>query len=261
MKALIVEDKEHIRKGLQLLLASLDDKIIVIGECESVKEAVVVTNACKPDLIFLDINLTDGTGFDFLDQTKHLQFKIIFITAYEEYALQALKIGAVDYLLKPVDIEELKAAIHKVSALTLETQKQQISTARKVLNDDDDTLVLSLQESFQVIDLKELMYCESDKGYTTFYLNNGKRYLASKSLKGFEEKLSNESFTRPHQSFIVNLKYIDKYDKSGTIHLKNGAKIPVSSRKKDSFLSRLLSRNQKKIGSKTNMHPTFTDMV
>jgi len=245
MKALIVEDKVHIRKGLINLLASVDKEIVILGECESVKEAIVVAKACKPELVFLDINLTDGTGFDFLDQTEALNFKVIFITAYEEYALQALKIGAVDYLLKPVDVEELKLALDKVSLLPLDVQKQQISTAKQVLKNDSDTLILSLQDAFQVISLKDLMYCESDKGYTTFYLSNGKKHLASKSLKEFEEQLTKQSFTRPHQSFIVNLKFIEKYDKSGTIYLKNGIKIPVSTRKKDSFITQLFSWNKK----------------
>ena len=244
MKALIVEDKEHIRKALLHLLASIEDEINVIGECESVKEAVIVTNACKPELVFLDINLTDGNGFDFLDQTENLDFKVIFITAYEEYALQALKIGAVDYLLKPVDVEELKIALSKIRKLSVNTQKQQIKTVKQVFNNDSDTLILSLQDSFQVIELKDLVYCESDKGYTTFYIQGGKKHLASKPLKEFEEQLSQHTFTRPHQSFMVNLKFIEKYDKSGTIHLKNGVKIPVSTRKKESFVARLFSWNK-----------------
>mgnify|MGYP000047110226 CR=1 FL=1 len=244
MKALIVEDKKHIRKALLLLLASIDKEISVVGECESVKEAVVVTAACKPELIFLDINLPDGTGFDFLDQTEDLDFKVIFITAYEEYALQALKIGAVDYLLKPVDVDELKNALDKIDTVAIDTQKQQIKTAKQVFNNDANTLILSLQDSFQVIDLSELLFCETDKGYTTFYLENGKRFIVSKTLKEFETQLSNANFTRPHQSFMVNLKFIDKYDKSGAIHLKNGKKIPVSSRKKESFLSAFLKKNK-----------------
>ena len=244
MKSIIVEDKPHIRQALIHLLNLTDEDINIVAECESVKEAVIVANACKPDLVFLDINLTDGTGFDFLDQTEYKDFKVIFITAYEEFALKALKSGAVDYLLKPVDIEELKAALEKIKKLPIQTQQKQIITAKQVFNEDAETLILSLQDAFQLIDLKELMYCESDKGYTTFYLNNGNKYLASKSLKEFENKLSNETFIRPHQSFIVNLKYIDKYDKSGTIHLKNGKKIPVSSRKKESFLSHLLNWNR-----------------
>ena len=243
MKAIIVEDKAYIRKGLLNLLDLIEIKTEVIGECESVKEAVVVANACKPELIFLDINLTDGNAFDFLAQTEHLDFKVIFITAYEEYALQALKIGAVDYLLKPVDIDELRTALHKIKDLPISTQRLQIETIRQVLNDDENILILSLQDSFQVVNLNDLMYCQTDKGYTTFYCTENKKYMVSKTLKEFEPQLSEANFTRPHQSYMVNLKFIDKYDKSGAIHLKNGKKIPVSSRKKESFLSAFLKAN------------------
>lgn len=243
MKALIVEDKAYIRKGLINLLETVETDVEIIGECATVKEAVVVANACKPKLVFLDINLTDGTGFDFLDQTENLDFKTIFITAYEEYALKALKIGAVDYLLKPVDVEELQSALQKIKTLPIEEQKKQIDTVKKVWHQDDATLVLSLSDSFQVIDLKELLYCESDKGYTTFYLSNNKKYVASKPLKEYEKKLNKVNFTRPHQSFMVNLKFIDKYDKSGIIYLKNGKKVPVSSRKKDAFITTFLRFN------------------
>ncbi len=243
MKALIVEDKAYIRKGLINLLETVETNVEIIGECASVKEAVVVSNACKPELIFLDINLTDGTGFDFLDQTEHLSFRTIFITAYEEYALKALKAGAVDYLLKPVDAEELDLALKKIKALPITEQKKQINTAKKVWYQDDATLVLSLSDSFQVINLQELLYCESDKGYTTFYLANDKKYVASKPLKEYEEKLEKVNFTRPHQSFMVNLKFIDKYDRSGIIYLKDGQKIPVSSRKKEAFIATFLKYN------------------
>ena len=244
MKALIVEDKESIRKGLLQILDSIEFEINVIGECESVKDAVVVANACKPELVFLDINLKDSTGFDFLDQTENLDFKVIFITAYEEFALKALKIGAVDYLLKPIDKEELITALDKLKNLTFAEQKRRIKKVKKVLKEESDTLILSFQDSYQVIELKELLFCESDKGYTTFHLNNGKKYLSSKSLKEFENQLLKHSFSRPHQSFIVNLSFIDKYDKSGTIHLKNGIKIPVSIRKKENFLTRFFSWNK-----------------
>ncbi len=243
MKALIVEDKAYIRKGLLNLLQLIDVDVEVIGECESVKDAVVVANACKPELVFLDINLLDGTAFDFLEQTESLTFKVIFITAYEEYALQALKTGAVDYLLKPVDIAELQIALQKVEKLPIAEQKQQIKTVKEVWNNEGTKLILSLHDSFQVIDLNELLFCETDKGYTTFYCSDGKKYMVSKTLKEFEEQLSKANFTRPHQSFMVNLKFIDKYDKSGVIHLKNGKKIPVSFRKKESFLTTFLHWN------------------
>jgi two-component system LytT family response regulator len=195
-------------------------------------------------LIFLDINLTEGTAFEFLDQTENLSFKIIFITAYEEFALRALKIGAADYLLKPVDVDELKTALQKVSETSITDQKQNVNTVKQIWKNDDSSIVLSLHDSFQVIDLNELMFCESDKGYTTFYCSNDKKYMASKTLKEFEEQLIAANFIRPHQSFIVKLKFIDKYDKSGVIHLKNGKEIPVSSRKKDSFLTSFLRVNK-----------------
>lgn len=244
MKALIVEDKEYIRKGLINMLSSIDPTIIVVGECESVAEAVTVTKACKPELIFLDINLSDGNAFDFLDQLDTINFKIIFITAFEEFALKALKIGAVDYLLKPVDPSDLEAALLKIKKTEPEDQQQGINTVKQVWNNNDNTLILSMQDSFQVIDLNTLMYCESDKGYTTFYCEENKRYVVSKTIKEFEEQLTQHNFLRPHQSFMVNLKFVDKYEKSGEIVLKSGKKIPVSFRKKESFISTFLSFNR-----------------
>ncbi|RXR30093.1 response regulator transcription factor [Flavobacterium piscinae] len=245
MKAIIVEDKEYIRKGLLNLLSGIDAEVEVIGECESVQEAVIVTKTCKPELVFLDINLSDGTAFDFLDQLETIDFKIIFITAYEEYALKALKIGAVDYLLKPVDVEELKTALQKVAKLSADDQKHQIAKAKQVFTNEANHIILSFHDSYQVINLDELIYCESDKGYTTFYCSDGKKHLVSKTLKDFEDRLLEANFQRPHQSFMINMKFVDKYDKAGTIYLKNGTKIPVSSRKKESFLSSLFNWNKR----------------
>lgn len=245
MKAIIVEDKEYIRKGLLNLLSIIDANVEVIGECESVQEAIIVAKTCKPELVFLDINLSDGTAFDFLDQLESIDFKIIFITAYEEYALKALKIGAVDYLLKPVDVEELKIALQKVAKLTASDQKSQIAKAKQVFNNEGNHIILSFHDSYQLINLDELIYCESDKGYTTFYCSDGNKHLVSKTLKDFEDRLLEANFQRPHQSFMINMKFVDKYDKSGTIYLKNGTKIPVSSRKKETFLSSLFNWNKK----------------
>ncbi|WP_271785182.1 LytR/AlgR family response regulator transcription factor [Aquimarina algiphila] len=241
-KALIVEDELYIRKGLLSMIESLDKDINILGECESVKDAVTVAKACKPDLIFLDINLKDGNAFDFLEQTSALTFKIIFITAYEQYALQALKNGAVDYILKPVDIAELENAIDKAINIDISQQKEQLQIVKnQLINRQKNKLVLRLQEGFQVINFDSLIYCKSDKGYTTFYLSDGKSYMASKPIKEFESQLPNERFIRTHQSFMVNLDYVDKYDKNGYVILKSGEKIPVSSRKKDEFVSKLLN--------------------
>ncbi len=242
LKTLIVEDELYIRKGLISMVQSLNKNIDIIGECESVKDAVSVTNACKPDLIFLDINLTDGNAFDFLEQTEELNFKVIFITAYEQYALQALKNGAVDYILKPVDIDELEAAIDKAISLEPAVQKEQLQIVKnQMIDNQKDKLVLRLQEGYQVIDFKSLIYCKSDKGYTSFYLSDGKSYMASKPIKEFEGQLPVKKFIRTHQSYIVNMDYVDKYDKNGYIFLKSGEKIPVATRRKEEFVSRLLN--------------------
>ncbi len=233
-KVIIVEDEVYIRKGLIELIGRLNKGLVIVAECGSVQEALVVTKITKPDLIFLDINLPDGDAFGFLEQVNHSEISIIFVTAHEKYALKALKKGAIDYILKPVDIEELENAIDK-ALFSISSSRSQFK--HSFAKSDQQKLILSLQDSFQVILLKELMYCVSDKGYTTFHLSNGKSVLASKHLKEFENKLPASVFVRPHQSYFVNLNYIDQYEKIGVIVLKTGEKIPVSTRKRDEFLS------------------------
>ncbi len=238
IKSLIIEDESYIRKGLSALIKSLDKDILIVGECESVKDAVVVANACQPDLVFLDINIIGGTGFDFLEQTKNLSYKVIFITAYEEFALKAFKNGALDYILKPVEVEELAIAIDKVMQSNLHAAQLNIAEAH--FKGKKEKLVLRLQDSFQIINFDELKFCKSDGGYTYFYMSDGRSFLASKPIKEFESQLPSEIFIRTHQSFIVNLNYVDKYDKRGFILLKSGDKIDVSIRKKEAFISKLL---------------------
>lgn len=241
LKTLIVEDEIYIRKGLISMISSINNEnISLIGECGTVKDAVAVANACNPDLIFLDINLTDGTGLDFLEQTQNLNYQVIFITAYEQYAIQAIKNGALDYILKPVDIEELENAIEKAVNSTQNIQQEQLQVVKnQLINNKKDRLVLRLHDGFQVINFESLMYCKSDKGYTTFYLSGGKSYMASKPIKEFESNLPESTFLRTHQSYVVNLSYVDKYDKNGYIFLRSGEKIPVSTRKKEEFVNKL----------------------
>ncbi len=241
IKALIVEDELYIRKGLISMIQSLDKNIDIVGECESVKEAVTVTKACKPDLIFLDINLKDGIAFDFLEQVEDLSFQVIFITAYDQYALKAIKNGALDYILKPVDIEELEKAIDKVKDVSENRQEHLKIVKQQLTENKKEHIVLRLQEGYQVIRFDMLMYCQSDKGYTTFYLDNKKSYIASKPIKEFEEQLPDELFVRTHQSYVVNLRFIDKFDKTGYIFLKSGNRIPVSTRKREEFVNRLFN--------------------
>ncbi len=241
IKALIVEDELYIRKGLIAMIESLDKDIDILGECETVEAAITVTRACKPTVIFLDINLKDGIAFDFLDQVKDLSFQVIFITAYDQYALQALKNGAVDYILKPVSIDDLEKAIDKIDVAKEQKQNERLEVVKEQLvTNKKEHMVLKLQEGYQVVRFKSLMYCKSDKGYTTFYTEDKKSYLASKPIKDFEDQFPEEIFMRTHQSYVVNLRYVDRYDKSGYIYLKSGEIIPVSGRNKEGFVKRLL---------------------
>ena len=240
IKTILIEDEAYIRKGLRALIDTLDKGLDIVAECATVSEATTVVKACKPDLVFLDINLPDGDAFDFLGKTQELDYKVIFSTAFDDHALKALKLGAIDYILKPVDIEELEVAIDKAVEATANLQPQQIRIVKEKMG--IDRLVVSLQDGYQVINFSELMYCQSDKGYTTFYLDNGKAVLASKPLKFFVEQLPGAKFVRTHQSCLVNLDYVDRYDKNGMVVLKNNQNIPVSMRKKDEFLARLLNR-------------------
>ena len=205
------------------------------------QEAVIVTKATKPDLVLLDINLTDGNAFDYLDQLDTIDFKIIFITAYEQHALKAIKNGAIDYILKPVDIDDLKSALDKAISLNTHIPKENIEIVKEQLIENSKSkMVLNLHEGFQIIEFESLMFCKSDQGYTNFYLADNKTYIASKTLKEFESQIPMNKFFRTHQSYLINMDYVDKYDKDGYVFLRSGDRIPVASRRKDAFLSRLL---------------------
>jgi two-component system LytT family response regulator len=238
INALIVEDEKYIREGLKAQLKNLSIDVKIIGECESVKEALIHCNEKMPDLVFLDINLKDGTGFDFLKQIN-ATFKIIFITAYEEYVLKALKVGAVDYILKPVDEDELLEALQKVAQINESQTQARIDIVKEGFEGTNKRIVLRMQEGYQVVDFKELMYCEADGGYTKFYLNDGRSFMVSKPLKEYSDQLPSEIFVRVHQSFLVNVTFIDRYDKTRFLLLKNGSKIPVSIRKRESVISKV----------------------
>lgn len=241
LKAIVVEDELYIRKGLVKLINNLNKDITIVGQSGTVNEAIRMTNLLEPELVFLDINLPDGNAFDYIEKTKHIEYKVIFITAYDEFAIQALKSGAIDYILKPVDVEELENAINKALRLSYDINESKRLNLEILMNKSKDKLILSLSDRYQLVKLEELMYCKSDKGYTTFYLSNGKSYIASKPLKEFENQLIAYTFARTHQSYIININYIDRYDKRGFCILKNGGEIPVSHTRKEQFISWLLN--------------------
>lgn len=239
IRVVIIDDEPAIRKDTQALLQQ-QPGFIVAATCGSVQEAKILIPATQPDLLLLDIELQDGTGFDILQQVD-INCRVIFITAYHDYAIRAIKYGALDYLLKPLDEEELKAALDKVRRSSFEQpQQEQLALAKQSFQQQgmQNRIVLRSQQYLQIVPFEEILYCQSDAGYTTFFLTDQRKIVVSKSIKEYEELLPNW-FIRPHQSYLVNHNYIDRYHKDGFLVLRNGVEIPVATRRKEIIIEYL----------------------
>lgn len=245
IRTLIIEDEPAIRKEIEWLLHK-ETQFNLIGFATSVAESLVLIKATRPELILMDIQLTDGTAFDILDQLEEIPFRIVFITAYNHFAVKAIKFGALDYLLKPLDDSEFKSALNKIASSdsnSLVQQQQQISILKTqsgtAENNLDSRIVLHTLEFLQVLQLREIIYCQSEGGYTNFFLTEGRRIMISKPLKFYDDLLPEKWFLRPHQSYLVNVLYVDKFLKSGTIVLKDKTEVPVSGRRKEYILQHI----------------------
>lgn len=242
INCLIIDDEMNARNAIKSMLDFYCKDVIVVGEAEDVKSGLLSIHKHKPDLVFLDIKMSDGTGIDLLRKLQNIPFKVIFITAHDHYAIQAFKFSAIDYLLKPIDPKEFVEAVRKAKELSHKNDfKIKLDSFRSNLNPDlknRKKIVLKTSKSIHLIKIEDIIRCEADKCYTEFFMQNGKRVIVSKVLKEFDELLSPYGFIRPHQSHLVNLNYIESYQKNdgGYILMSNKASIPVSSRKKESIL-------------------------
>ena len=238
LRIVIVEDLPGIRQDLEEFLQQ-QPGFTVIGACASVHEAIVLINATKPDLLLLDIGLPDGTGFDILEQMPPAQSKVIFLTAHQEYAIRAIRYGAIDFLLKPLNENELREALQKViSAQPLLQEQIAITLQSFRKNKLQDQLALRSQQFVKIVELKDITYLHVDNGITTVFLQDGKKVVTTRPLKEYEELLSGGSFLRTHHSYLVNKRYIDRYHrKDGYLYMKDGTKIPVSDRKKETIVT------------------------
>lgn len=237
IRTLIIDDEPAIRKDLQALLA-LHPGFTCIGGCGSIAEAKILISATDPDLVLLDINLSDGTGFDLLAALPAISFKIIFITAYNDQAIKAIKFGALDYLVKPVNDEEFAHALEVCSRNTVQQQATQLSLSQEQMKPVGhfNRIALRSQYFLQIVAFDEINYCQGDSGYTTFYLTDKRKIVVSKSLKEYEELLPDHIFIRTHQSYLVNQLYINLFHKDGYVVMKSGEQIPVATRKKDHLI-------------------------
>ncbi len=245
MKVIIIDDEARTRKSIADILKFSQQDLNLVAEAENVATGVAAITEHQPDLVLLDINMPDGTGFDLLKKLNDIHFKVIFITAYEEYAVQAFEFSAIDYILKPVDPQKLFDAINKAYQL-VEQENISLKLIALFANlensvSENKKLVLKTAESIYIVNTNDVIRCESDGGYTQFYLVDGKKILVSRNLKDYEDMLNGFGFYRIHQSHIINIKYIDHYSKTdgGAVVMKDNSCLPVARRKKEHFLKLL----------------------
>jgi two-component system LytT family response regulator len=231
----VIDDEPKARETIINILGISTIEMSIVGEAGDIQSAYDLIVLKSPDLVLLDINLPDGSGFDLLKRFEKMNFKVVFITAHEEFALKAIKYSAVDYILKPIKASELLSAIEKANDnLNNEETVQKISTLLSNL-EKLKKIALKTAESIHIINVSQIIRCEADVNYTKFYLENGEKLLVSKPLKEFDELLGRNGFFRTHQSHLVNLDHILRYDKTdgGYLILNDKSMVPVSVRKKE----------------------------
>ncbi len=242
IRTLVIDDEVKARETIIDMLNLFCKDIDVIGEASSVSTGIEMINHYNPDLILLDIRMTDGTGFDLLKKLDKIDFYVIFITAFEEYAIDAFKFSAINYLLKPIDPDELTESVSKVKdRLEKDDYSLHINTFFDNLessNNKTKKLVLKTSDSIHIVSLNEIIRCQSDKNYTHFFTINNGKIIVSKTLKEYEEMLSDFDFFRAHQSHLINLNFIKRFDKveGGVLVMKDNSKVPVSFRKREELM-------------------------
>lgn len=242
LKAIIVDDERHSRETLKNLIEEFCEDVNVLTAVSSVQEALAAIKQLQPDLLFLDIELQTGTGFDILDQLDEINFEVIFTTAFEQYAIKAVKFSSLDYLLKPIDLDELQKAVEKAKKIRNQTvynkQLEVLLFNLKQKQPSLNKICLSTSEGFEFVSVDEILYCKAEGSYTTFKLKNNSNFLVSKHLKEYESLLLDQHFMRVHNSFLINLKEVKKYIKSdgGYILMNNDEPVSISRNKKELFL-------------------------
>jgi two-component system LytT family response regulator len=238
VRAILIDDERPFRNTLKAILSKRLD-ISIVGEAGSVEEGSHLIEQMEPDLIFLDIQMEDGTGFDLLKRIGQKDFRVIFITAFDHYAVEAFRFAAADYLLKPIISADL---LNSVDRVIKSFEKEKMSSQLSVLMDNIQELskerkkiVLREAETLHVVQLDEIFWCEADGSYTHFYLSGSRKLLVSRHLKEFEDILTANGFFRAHRSHLVNLNKVIKFERAegGTLFLEGNIALPVSVRKKE----------------------------
>ena len=239
LKTILIDDEKYSRENLMAELEPFSGMIQVIGESNSMTSAVKQIDELKPDLIFLDINLGDGTGFDVLEKITHHKFKLIFLTAYNQYAIKAFKFNAIDYLLKPLNKEDLKNVLERIRRNEQDSNPLLHEILENMQSMKPKKIAIPSQDGFSLHPIEDIVRCQSDGNYTKIHFASCPKILSSKTLKYFDDMLQDLEFERVHNSHLVNINHIKKYVNvdGGTLKMSDGSQVPISQRKKSQVLS------------------------
>ncbi len=238
LKTIIVEDEANSREILRNYLAKYCPEVQLVGEAASIQEGLILIQNNDLDLVFLDVEMPFGNAFDLLDKVPERTFETVFVTAYNQYAVDALNNHAAYYLMKPINIDELIKAVTYVIEIRQKEDALENRVLQPKLKSVEGKITLPQQDGFQVLNVKDILYCKADDNYTQIYLEN-KKILVSKTLKYFEEALSDFAFARIHKSYLVNVNEVVKYrkGKGGSVVVSNGKELLVSASKKKELLA------------------------
>jgi two-component system, LytTR family, response regulator len=240
MRAIIIDDEKDSIKILETMIAKFTPEVEIVGTYTNPTEALGKIDSLKPELIFIDVHMPGVSGFEFLEKTDRSQFEVVFTTSSEQHVLKALKSGALDYLLKPVKADELRIAVDKAVARRSTVPAAQLEMLMEYFKPQKPKvkrIALTATDHLVFVDTQDILYCESDSNYTTFFLSNGEKVIISKTLKDVEEMLSGGDFFRIHASYLINMKHVTKFTRGdgGFVVMTNNQQISVSRKKKEEF--------------------------
>ncbi|HLT71984.1 MAG TPA: LytTR family DNA-binding domain-containing protein [Cyclobacteriaceae bacterium] len=241
LRVVIVEDEPHSSMSLENLLRDYCSNTRVVGRADNITDGVREISIKRPDLLFLDIEMPGGNGFELLEQCDGFDFEVIFTTAFEHYALKAIKFSALDYLLKPIDVDELQEAVRKVvQKKERDHDNLKVTTLLRNLGKSklDQTIALATAEGLEFIRVSDIYYCQAEGSYTLFHLKKTGKLLVSKHLKEYENLLGDYGFFRVHNSYLINLAEVARYVKGdgGYLIMNNGDSVGLSARRRDAFI-------------------------
>lgn len=245
IRCIIVDDESKSRESLDILLNDFCDNVQIMALCATVDEGLTAIKAHTPDVVFLDVQMQRESGFDLLSRAQPQNFEVVFTTAYSEYAIKAFKFSAIDYLLKPIGIDELKESLRRVEMKmtgSISGRLEQLIKNMKMPDARNFKLALPTLEGLVFVRTEDIIYCEASGNYTNIYTKDGRKHVVSRTLGDYEELLSDYNFFRIHHSFLINLGAVKKYirGEGGQVVMSNEVSLDVSRRRKEAFLSRFM---------------------